>query len=128
MNDSLAAAMSKLNASEKKAKGEVLIRPSSKLLAQVLQIMKENSYVESFEDIEGVSGKTMKVVLNGNINKCGVIKPRFNFTLDDFERVEKTYLPAKGFGIIIVSTSKGNMTLAQAKEKKVGGRLIAFCY
>ncbi|MDZ4226799.1 MAG: 30S ribosomal protein S8, partial [Candidatus Pacearchaeota archaeon] len=60
--------------------------------------------------------------------KCGVVKPRFPVKLDEFEKFEKRYLPAKNFGIIIVSTSNGIMTHIEAKEKKLGGRLIAYIY
>ena len=45
-----------------------------------------------------------------------------------YEKVEKQYLPAKEFGVIIVTTSKGIMTLSQAKELGIGGKLLAYCY
>ena len=32
------------------------------------------------------------------------------------------------FGIILVSTPQGIMTHDQAKEKKTGGKLLAYCY
>jgi small subunit ribosomal protein S8 len=48
--------------------------------------------------------------------------------LHEFDKFEKRYLPARGFGIIIVSTNKGIMTLEEAKEKRIGGRLLAYCY
>ena len=66
--------------------------------------------------------------LLGNINKCGVIKPRFNAKMKDFERFEKRYLPGKGMGILIVSTSKGIMTLEEARKQKIGGKLLGYCY
>ena len=47
---------------------------------------------------------------------------------DILEKFEKRYLPAKGFGLIIVSTSKGLMTHVDAEEKNIGGKMIAYCY
>ena len=44
------------------------------------------------------------------------------------EKYEKRYLPAKQFGILIISTPKGLMTHVQAMDKKTGGKLIAYCY
>ena len=44
------------------------------------------------------------------------------------EKFEQRYLPAKSFGMLIISTSKGMLTNIQAKEKKIGGKLIAYCY
>jgi len=66
--------------------------------------------------------------LTGNINKCGAIKPRFPVTIMDYEKFERRYLPAKNFGILMVSTSKGIMTHEEAKKKGLGGVLIAYCY
>ena len=50
-----------------------------------------------------------------------MVKPRFSFTKDNYEMFEKRYLPAKGFGLFIVSTSKGIMTHKEALEKKLKG-------
>ena len=60
--------------------------------------------------------------------KCGAIKPNFSVKKDGFEKFEKRYLPAKDFGVLIVSTSQGIMTHVEAKEKKLGGKLIAYVY
>ncbi|MAG78181.1 30S ribosomal protein S8, partial [archaeon] len=59
---------------------------------------------------------------------CGVIKPRFSVKIDGYEKFEKRFLLSKDFGLIIVSTSKGIMTHIEAKEKKLGGKLLAFVY
>ena len=57
-----------------------------------------------------------------------VIKPRYAVKSDEYEKFEKRYLPAQGMGILIVSTSKGMMTQVQAREQRLGGRLIAYVY
>jgi len=46
----------------------------------------------------------------------------------NYEKFEKRYLPAKDFGMIIVSTNQGIMTHIEAKEKGLGGRLLAYVY
>jgi small subunit ribosomal protein S8 len=68
--------------------------------------------------------------LQGSIKSINyhAIKPRFPVKLENFEKFEKRYLPAKGFGHMLISTSKGLMLHEQAKEQKVGGRLIAYIY
>lgn len=125
LNDSLAAALSKINNAEGKKELEL---PSSKMLKHVLTILAEGRYVGSHEEVQTAKGSKILLQLLGSINKCGVIKPRFSFEYAESEDVEKKYLPAKGFGVIIVSTSQGLMTIAQSREKKIGGRLIAYCY
>lgn len=128
LNDALAAALSKIMNAERKNKREILVKPISRVIKQVLTIMNENNYLGSFEEIKDGRGNFLKVNLLGNINKCGVVKPRFSTKNDGFEKWEKRYLPAKDFGLIIVSSPQGIMTHYQAKEKKVGGKLLAYCY
>jgi small subunit ribosomal protein S8 len=128
LNDPLAAALAKILNAERVGKKEVVIKPASKMIQKVLSIMNENHYIGSFEVIEDGKGGILKINLLGNINKCGVIKPRFSTKNNTFEKWETRYLPAKDFGTIIVSTSKGIMPHYQAKEKKMGGKLLAYCY
>ena len=128
LNDPLAAALTKIINAEKVGKKEVLIRPASKMIKKVLEIMNEHNYIGSFEETDDGKGGVLKLNLIGNINKCGVIKPRFSAKKHNFEKWEKRYLPAKDFGIILISTSQGVLTHNLAKEKGTGGRLLAYCY
>lgn len=128
LNDILANTLSKILNAEKKSRNEVLVKPSSKIVKQVLDIMRDNLYIGSYVEISDGKGNVLKINLIGKINKCNVIKPRHSVKIDMFERFEKRFLPAKDFGIIIISTNKGIMTLEEARQKKVGGRLLAYCY
>lgn len=127
-NDPLAACLAKLFNAERVGKREVLLRPASRMVKTILGIMNDHQYVGSFEETIDDKGGCLKICLLGNINKCGVIKPRFAVKNKEYEKWEKRYLPAKDFGILIVSTPPGIMTHHQAKEKKLGGRLVAYCY
>jgi|SRR3989338_1946085 len=128
LNDHLAAALTKIINAERVGKREVVIRPASKMIKVVLTLMNEHNYVGSSEETKDDQGGILRLNLLGNINRCGVIKPRFSTTSKGFEKWEKRYLPAKDFGIIVVSTPHGVMTHIQAKEKNTGGRLLAYCY
>ncbi|MBU4500968.1 MAG: 30S ribosomal protein S8 [Nanoarchaeota archaeon] len=128
MNDTIASALSNILNADKVGKEFCLVKPYSKMLKEVLTIMNNKGYIGSFEVINDGRGDIVKVNLVGKVNKCGAIKPRFSVTMDGFEKFEKRYLPAKGFGIIIVSTSKGVMTHVESIEKKIGGKLIAYIY
>ena len=127
-NDPLAAALTKVLNAERVGKREVVIVPASSIIKRVLAIMNEHGYLGSFEQADNGKGGVLKVNLLGNINKCGVIKPRFSTAKGEFEKWEKRYLPAKDFGIIVVSTPQGLLTHLAAKEKQTGGKLIAYCY
>lgn len=128
MNDSIANALSKIEMYDKLGRKKVELTPSSKLLKGILQIMNEQGYIGTFEEDDNKRGGILNLNLINKLNKCGVIKPRFSCELNEFEKFEKRFLLAKGFGILIVSTSQGLMTHDEAKEKKIGGKLIAYCY
>ncbi len=128
MNDTLSAALSKVNNAEKSGKDVCDIRPASVTIKKVLELMQSNGYVGSVDLHTDSKGSKVSVNLIGGINRCGAIKPRFPVKKGAYERFEKTYLPAKDFGIIIVSTSKGFMSHIDAKKQNLGGRLVSYCY
>ena len=128
LNDTVANLLDKMYSFEKAGKKKCVVRPFSKVGKKVLEILKANNYIGEFEEGKDERGNFVTVTLIGNINECRAIKPRFAAELSDFVKFEKRFLPASDFGLIIISTSKGITTLADAKTKKVGGKLIAYCY
>ncbi|MEM2907506.1 MAG: 30S ribosomal protein S8, partial [Candidatus Odinarchaeota archaeon] len=46
----------------------------------------------------------------------------------DIDKWESEFLPSKDFGILVVTTPRGLMTHIEAREKKIGGRLLAYVY
>jgi len=128
LNDSLANALSGILNYDKVGKRQFIVQPASKITARILTILNEQGYMGAAEPVTDARGGVLKVNLLGNINKCGVIKPRFAVTMDEYEKFEKRFLPAKGVGVLIVSTIKGIMTHEEAKTQNLGGRLIAYCY
>ncbi|MEM2675255.1 MAG: 30S ribosomal protein S8 [Candidatus Bathyarchaeia archaeon] len=126
--DVLANGLTTIMNNEMRNKRECVISPASKLLGKVLRVMQLHGYIGEFEFIDdGRSGK-FKVQLLGRINRCGAIKPRFAVRVDEIEEWEKKFLPSRDIGLLIISTSKGVLTHREAKEKKIGGRLLAFVY
>ncbi len=128
MNDILSTALSNIYNAEKIGKQFCLVRPMSKTVKVILEIMKNNNYLGEIKYTENNKGGVAKIDLLGNINKCGPIKPRYNIKKTGYEKFEKRYLPAKDFGFLIVSTSKGVMTHNEAKTNNLGGRLLAYFY
>lgn len=128
LNDPLANTLSGILNNERVSKRSYIARPSSKIIKKVLEVMKEAHYIGEYKETDDGKGGTLKINLIGSINKCGAIKPRYSIGKGGFEKFEKRYLPAKGMGILIVSTPLGILTHEQAKEKGVGGRLLAYCY
>jgi len=128
MMDTLSNGLTAIMNNELRNKRDCVISPASKLLGRVLRVLQLNGYIGEFEFIDdGRSGK-FKIQLLGRVNKCGAIKPRYSVGADGFENWEKTFLPAREVGILVVSTPLGVLSHKEAKEKNVGGRLLAYVY
>jgi small subunit ribosomal protein S8 len=128
LQDPLNDAMAVIRNAELAGKGECLLRPASKLVGHVLQVMQDADYISAYERVEDGRGGRYRVLLKGNINNCGVIKPRFAVRRTDLEKFEARYLPAQDFGLLILTTTQGVISQSRAKEIGVGGKLIAFVY
>jgi len=113
---------------ERRGKRQVLIRPSSKVVIKVLSVMQKHGYIGEFEIIDDHRGGKVVIQLNGRLNKCGVISPRFNVSVDAIENWVNLLLPARSFGKIILTTSAGIMDHEEARRKHVGGKILSFVY
>lgn len=125
--DTLANALITLKNNDIRNKSACGIK-ASKLIGAVLKIFQTEGYVGKykFED-DGKSG-IYEVELLGKINNCGVIKPRLSVSYKELVDMEKRFLPARGMGKLIVSTPKGLLTSVEARNDKIGGKLLGFVY
>ncbi|RJS73320.1 30S ribosomal protein S8 [ANME-2 cluster archaeon] len=126
--DPLADALSTIRNAENVGKRECVVRPASKLIGNVLSVMQSQGYIDEYEFIDDGRAGVFKVCLRGKINDCKVIKPRFSTRLADFEKWEKRFLPARNFGALILTTPNGVLSHYEAREKNVGGQLLAYVY
>lgn len=120
--DVVADALNQIMNAKRANKQEIELKHFSKFLISVMALAKLKGYIKDYS-----AKKTLKIGI-GKLNLCNAIKPRFTVTVPEMEKYEKRYLPAKGFGILIVSTSHGLMTHETAKERNLGGCLIAYMY
>jgi len=125
--DPLNDAMVKIKNAERAGKKECIVK-ASKLIGNVLKVMMDYNYVKQFEFIEDGKSGLFKVTLTGNINSCGVIKPRFAVKAMEIEKYEARYLPGQDFGILILTTTAGVISNVRAKEMRIGGKLLAYVY
>lgn len=128
LNDSLATVMAQLKTADALGQDLCYVKPATKLALKLLEILQDKQYIGSFEIIEDGKGNHIKINLLGKINGCGVIKPRFSVQKTGYTKFEKRYLPARDFGLLLVSTSQGVVTHQEAFAKGLGGKLLAYCY
>jgi len=106
-------------------KVQLTVKPVSKLLIKVLDLMKERDYIDYKVNKEGFGSITIMIK---KLNECRAINPRFYTQTDEFDKYVRRFLPAREFGMIIVSTDKGVMTHYDALDKNIGGSLLAYCF
>ena len=122
-HDIISDALNNIMNAKRVNKKLVVVKRSSKLLIKVLEMAKSEYYIKDYKKT-----KDGLEITFGEFNKCSSIKPRYNIKKDQIEEHMKQYLPARGIGMIIISTSKGLMTHGEAIEKNMGGSLIAYFY
>ena len=103
--------------------------PSSNLKAEIAKLLLEEGYIENYE----VSGEvkkeltiTLKYVENERVitGLKRISKPGLRVQAS----VEKLPKVLNGMGIAIISTSKGLVTDAKARELGVGGEVVAYVW
>ncbi|HKY52748.1 MAG TPA: 30S ribosomal protein S8 [Anaerolineales bacterium] len=106
--------------------------PSSKLKVEIAKIMKDEGYLESFELVE--NEESNQKVLRMKIKYVGERRARRS-VISGIERVSKpgrrVYTKKQdipwvlsGIGVAILSTPKGVMTGARARQLGVGGEIL----
>jgi small subunit ribosomal protein S8 len=126
-HDLISDVLSAIQNGDKVGKKET-VSPASELVKSVLQVLQKNGFVGNFELVDDGRGGKFRISLTGKINRCGAVRPRFSVSKDEWEMWERRFLPAAGFGLLIVSTSNGVMTHEEAKKHGVGGKLLGFVY
>ncbi|THG09763.1 hypothetical protein TEA_019728 [Camellia sinensis var. sinensis] len=80
---------------EKIGKRQVMIRPSSKVIIKFLLVMQKHGYIGEFEYVDDHRSGKIVVELNGRLNKCGVISPRFDVGVKEIEPWTARLLPSR---------------------------------
>ena len=113
---------------EARRRGECLVNPASTLCERVLAVLEENGYIGGYERIEDGRGGKLRVKLEAKITKCGAISPRFKVRKDEYAFWEQQYLPSYDRGMLLVTTSRGVKSHAEAVREGIGGFLIGYVY
>lgn|SRR3989338_3389252 len=100
--------------------------PASKLTARILEIFKEDGYIEDFRLMKDNTQGSFKIYLKYEGKKPvitgihRVSKPGLRIYIDRY----KIPRVLNGLGTAVISTSKGVMTDRSARKLKIGGEVL----
>jgi small subunit ribosomal protein S8 len=100
---------------------------ASKLIKNILEILLREGYIDNFKLIEDKKQGLFRVYLKYDANgKAALrnIKRISKLSLRKYVTTDKIRSVLSGYGISIISTSRGVMTDKEAKLAKVGGEII----
>ena len=127
--DVVSDALNQIMNARKVEKREVRINMISKVLVNLLEIMKKYKHIEFEVHNQGENKKKPYIIVSIlKLNECKAIKPRYSVSVEEIDKYLRRFLPSRNFGVMVVSTSKGLMTHDEAVENNLGGSLIAYFY
>jgi small subunit ribosomal protein S8 len=109
------------------ARKDSLDVPSSKLSKSIMEILKNEGYIDNYKFIEDKKQGVLRIYLKYVAGKSAimVIKRISRPGLRKHVTCQKVENVLRGRGLSILTTSSGIMTGKEAKEKNVGGEVIA---
>ena len=109
------------------ARHEKVDIPTSKLKLEIVKILKTEGYIKNFKKVQEDGHSVIRILLKYDDQNESVIHGLEKISTPG-RRVYSGYkdMPRvmNGYGIVIVSTSSGVITVRKAKEKMVGGELV----
>lgn len=105
--------------------------PASNMKRAIAQILFDEGYIKSFEEIKDEKQGIIRVTLKYDENGKRVISGLKRISKPGLRiYVSKDELPQvlNGLGIALISTSKGIMTDKKAREAGLGGEVIAYVW
>ncbi len=112
------------------ARKETVEFPASKLLERIMQIFKNDSYIEDFRLLKDDKQGVLKVYLKYEENKPAVmgIKRVSRPGLRVYANNTRIPRVLNGLGTAVLSTSKGVISDREARKMKVGGEVLCYIW
>ena len=130
MTDPIADMLTRIRNANQMKHLTVLV-PASKIKLEILNVIKQEGYIEDVEFVEDGKQGEIKVTLKYTDMKERVIKGITRISKPGLRVYAKsTEMPKvlNGLGVAVVSTSNGVMTDREARQQHLGGEVIAYIW
>ena len=110
-----------------RAQKETVDVPASKISQRILEIFKEDGYIENFRLLKDSAQGTLKVYLKYERNKKSVIvgmKRVSKPSLRIYVKSNQVPRVLNGLGTAVISTPKGVLSDREARKQNVGGEVL----
>ena len=113
-----------------RVKKETVDIPASRLGEKILQIIKEDGYIEDYRLMKDDKQGICKVYLKYTDKKSAIrgIKRVSRPGLRIYASKDKIPRVLNGLGTAIISTSKGVLSDREARKNKVGGEVLCYVW
>lgn len=112
------------------AKHDVVDIPASKEKIEIARILKEEGFIRDYL-VAGEGKKTITIVLKYGPNNERVISGLKRISKPGkrvYAKVDEVPRVLNGLGIAVISSSEGILTDKQARQKHVGGEVLAYVW
>ena len=126
MTDPIADMLTRIRNSIRAAHEQVDI-PRSRLKLNLVEVMKSEGYVNDYKAISEGGKQIIRIFLKYDDDSVPVIRGLKRISKPSrrvYARYDRIPEVLNGFGVNIISTSRGLMTDAEARKKHVGGEII----
>lgn len=126
MNDPVGDMLTRIRNAQMRNKSNVST-PASKLRGWVLDVLKSEGYIRTYESVIGKDGKAALEVSLKYYDGEPVIRELHRVSTPGrrvYARAKEIPLVRQGLGIAIISTPKGVMSDGQARATNVGGEIL----
>jgi small subunit ribosomal protein S8 len=124
--DTIADLLTRIRNANSKKKDYVDV-PSSKVKQNIVKLLKEEGFIKGYRYIEDNKQGNIRVYLKygeknekaiHSIQRVSRSSRRVYTGSEDIKKIKS------GLGVLLISTSKGIMSGAKAREEKIGGEII----
>ena len=109
------------------AKHDRLDVPKSNLKSSLCGLLKQEGYIEDYETVESPPQHLLRVYLRYNHEGVPAIRRMARVSKPGrrvYRGADEIKPVLNGLGVAIVSTSKGLLTDAEARDQRVGGEIL----